>query len=183
MHLLAVVLASLLAGTAAAEPVTWRMDPAASSLAFAASFEGAPARGVFRTFDVTVRLDDDVPSRVEVAVAVPSADMGSDDVNRAIRGADWFDAQRFPVATFSATEVQRAAPGRYVAVGTLTLKGTTRPVRVPFAWSSTPAEATMKGELVVDRAAFGVGIGEWRSTAQVSGDVTVQFDVRLRRNR
>ncbi len=134
-----------------------------------------------RRFDATVTADEGTPRRVDVTVATTSADMGNDDVNRAIQGPDWLDGQRFPVAEFVATEVQRSAPGSYVAIGTLKMKGLARPLRVPFAWAATDGEATMTGDLVIDRGFFGIGLGEWRSTSQVAGDVKVRFVVHLRR--
>ncbi len=177
------VAAWLLAANLSAAPTAWTMTPTGSSLAFTATFENAPAPGVFHTFDASVRLDPDDPaaSRVDVTIAIASADMGSDDVNEAIRGADWFDAVRFPVAEFHASEVRPSGPTRFVATGSLTVKGVSRPVSVPFVWKQSGDAATMTGEVSVDRATFGIGAGEWRSTKQVAGTVRIGFTVQLRR--
>jgi len=179
----ALVAVGLCAAAAGAEPTTWTSAPASSALTFTAGFEGAPAPGAFRRFDASVRLGGEPPRPVgvDVTVATTSVDMGSDDVNRAIRGPDWFDVERHPVARFAASDVQATAPGRYVAIGTFTMKGVTQPLRVPFEWNAKGDGATMSGEFVVDRTTFGIGTGEWRSTKQVAGDVKVQFSVRLRK--
>lgn len=166
----------------------WRMDAAASKLEFVASFERAPAPGVFREFQAQVRLDpaDLAASRIEVDIAVTSADMGHADVNRAIRGPEWFDFARFPQAAFRSAELRpvpmTAADGgasRYLARGTLDLKGVQQAVEVPFTWRETADAATMEGELTLQRGSFGIGLGEWAATRVIGPEVRVKFKLRL----
>lgn len=166
-----------------ARAVDWKVDPTASELRFTATFERSPATGIFRKFDATVQFAPDHPadSRIDVVVAVPSADMSSAQINDAIRGPDWFDATRFPVAEFHSTQVRSAGGDRYLADGTLTVKGRTKPVEVPFTWKSAGDLATMDGELTLDRSAFGIGLGQWRSTKEIGASVVVRFSLRLRK--
>lgn len=170
------------AGDAAA--ADWRSEAAGSRLEFIPTFEKAPVPGVFREFDALVRLDtaDLAASRVEVSIAVTSADLGIPDVNREIRGADWFDYARFPKAGFQSTELRRGdAAGRFVARGTLALKGVQQVVEVPFVWSEAADAATMEGELTLRRGVFGIGQGEWAATNYIGADVRVKFRLRLRK--
>lgn len=181
--MLAVVLCSggLVFEAAAAD---WRSEAAASRLAFIPTFEKAPVPGVFREFDAQVRLDPARPadSRIEVNIAVTSADMGIPDVNREIRGTDWFDYVRFPQAGFRSAEVRRAeGSGRFVARGILALKGVQQRVDVPFSWSETGDVATMEGELTLARGVFGIGQGEWAATNYIGADVQVKFRLQLRK--
>src|SRR5689334_7456146 len=131
----------------------WRMDASASRLEFAATFEKTPAPGVFKEFDTRFAFDADKPAggRLEVTIKVPSADMANADINKAIAGPEWFDFTRYPQATFQATDIQRTGAGRYLAKGTLTLKGAQRSVEVPFSWNGAGDSATMDGELTVQR--------------------------------
>src|SRR5262245_41662924 len=104
----------------------WKMDPAASRLDFVATFEKNAAPGVFKEFDARLaRFEPDKPegAKLDVTVKVTSADMKSGDVNKAIRGPEWFDYARFPQAEFHAEDIRRVAPGRYLARGVLSLKG------------------------------------------------------------
>lgn len=166
----------------AAHAADWKMDPAGSRLAFTASFESVPAPGVFKDFDVGARFDPQAPAggRLDVTIKVASADMASADIDKAIAGAEWFDFSRHPQAEFHATDIARAA-NRYVARGTLTLKGVRQPVEVPFNWTPEGEGATMDGEFVVKRALFGIGTGEWAATRVIGPDVTIKFRVRLRK--
>jgi polyisoprenoid-binding protein YceI len=180
----AVLAASLvLAAALPAQAAQWTLDAAASRLEFAATFEKAPAPGVFREFDTRIRFDADKPAEglIEATIVVSSADMKSAEVNKAIGGPEWFDIARFPRAAFRATDIRRTGANRYLARGTLDLKGVRRPVEVPFTWSETGDAARLDGELIVERAAFGIGTGEWAATSIIGADVRIRFDVRLRR--
>jgi polyisoprenoid-binding protein YceI len=161
----------------------WKMDAGESRLEFAATFEKTAAPGMFKEFDTRLRFDPDKPGdgRLDVTIAVTSADMNSADVNKAIAGAEWFDYARYPRAELHATEIRRVDANRYLAHGTLTLKGVQQPVDVPFVWSEAPDASRMTGELTVKRGAFGIGTGEWAATSVIGADVRIKFDIRLRR--
>lgn len=162
----------------------WRMEAAGSRLEFAATFETAPAPGVFRAFDTSLRFDPDKPAdgRLDVTIKVASADMSNGDINKAIAGPEWFDFARHPQASFQSTEIRRVDANRYLARGMLTLKGAQRPVEVPFTWKTEGDSATMEGNLTVQRSAFSIGTGEWVATNVIGPDVKIRFRVRLRKS-
>jgi polyisoprenoid-binding protein YceI len=180
---------SMLVASAAlqlARAADWKMDPAGSRLEFAATFEKTPAPGVFKEFDVRLSFDPEKPAgrRLDVTIRVASADMASADINKAIAGVEWFDFVRHQQAEFHATDIRRLQTnpqsGRYVARGTLALKGVEQAVEVPFTWNAAAEGATMEGEFTVKRGPFGIGTGEWAATDVIGPDVTVKFRVRLR---
>ena len=173
----------LVAAAHPARAADWTMDAGTSRLEFAVTFEKSVAPGVFREFDTRMHFDADktAESRLDVGIATNSADMNISAANKAISGAEWFDFARFPQAEFHATDVRRMDAGRYLARGTLSLKGVQQPVEVPFAWTETGDAARMEGEFVVKRSAFGIGTGEWAATNVIGPDVKVKFSVRLRK--
>ena len=152
--------------TAPALAADWAMDAAGSRLEFVATFERAAVPGVFKEFDARLRFEPDKPAggSLDVTVRVTSVDMNIADVNKEIRGKDWFDYGGFPQAEFRSTDLRRAEGNRYVARGTLTLKGVKQPIEVPFSWGAAADGATMEGELTVKRGAFGIGAGEWAAS-------------------
>ena len=169
--------------TGSAPAADWKMDPAGSTLEFIATFEKTAAPGVFKEFDARLRFDPEKPagSRLDVTVKVTSADMNMPDVNKEIRGKDWFDYAGFPQAEFHSTDLRRIEGNRYVARGTLVLKGVKQAVEVPFTWTGSADGAVMEGELTVKRGAFGIGAGEWAETDVIGADVKVKFKVKLRK--
>lgn len=162
----------------------WKMDPGGSKLEFIATFEKTAVPGVFREFDARLRFDPDKPagSSLDVTVKVTSADMDIADVNKEIRGKDWFDYAGFPQAEFRSTDLRRTEGNRYLARGTLRLKGVKQPVEVPFTWTGSGGGATMEGELTLKRGVFGIGAGEWAASNVIGAEVKVKFKVNLRKD-
>jgi len=184
LHLLTrTALCALACATAPAHAADWAMDPAGSKLEFVASFEKNAVPGMFKEFDTRLRFDPDKPdgSSLEVSIKITSADMSIADVNKAIRGKDWFDYGAFPQAEFRSTDLRRAEGKRYLARGTLSLKGVKQALELPFTWTAAADGATMEGEFTLKRGAFGIGAGEWAASDVIGADVTVKFRVKLRK--
>jgi len=172
-----------LLAAAPASAADWKMDASGSRLEFVASFEKTAAPGVFREFDAHLRFDPDKPAgaSLDVTIKITSADMNIPDVNKEIRGKDWFDYAGFPQAEFRSTDLRHTEGNRYVARGTLSLKGVKQPVEVPFTWTGSASGAVMEGELMLKRGAFGIGAGEWAASDVIGADVKVKFKVMLRK--
>jgi polyisoprenoid-binding protein YceI len=160
----------------------WKMDPSGSRLEFVATFEKNPAPGFFREFDTRLSFDPDKPAggSLHVTIKVTSADMNIPDVNKEIRNKDWFDYSGFPQAEFHSTDL-RTDGKRYMARGTLTLKGVKQAVEVPFTFALSGDGATMEGEFTLRRGDFGIGLGEWKATDTIGADVKVKFRVKLKK--
>lgn len=175
-------LVSMLTYAGSSMAAEWRMEPAASRLEFTATYQGEPAPGQFKQFDTRLQFDPSRPGKSELVVRVTltSFDMGSAELNEAVRGPEWFDLAKFMQAEFHSTDIKASGTGRYVARGTLNLKGAQRAIEVPFRWKADGENATMTGEIVLDRTAFGIGTGEWATGDPIAVSVKVSFDVKLR---
>lgn len=176
---LALVLVLGLSGGVAAGD--WQLDPAASRLEFQAAYEGTPAPGAFRRFDVRLAFDPARPvdGKLQVRVPLASFDMGSAEINEAVRAPEWLDLAQFMQAEFTSNDIRAAGEGRYVARGVLRLKGVERELAVPFRWQPEGAGARMSGNVTLDRRAFNVGTGEWAAGDTIGREVRLRFDVHL----
>lgn len=179
---LATIFATFLSLTAHAEQ--WKHDGADSRLEFIASYIGVDMPGEFARFDVELNFDPAAPGEgsLVVRVDIASVDMEDADVTEAAVGDVWLDAAGFSTAHFESENIRADGPDRFLADGTLELKGIAAPVAVPFTWRSDGARATMRGELVLQRLDFGVGAGTWSATDEVAGEVVVRFDVAFDRD-
>lgn len=176
LALIPVVLHASAAGAA-----DWVLVPAASQLEFVARYQNQRVPGVFRRFDVHVALNPGTPSsdRLEVSVFLESADMNSADINHTIVMPEWFHAARFPSAKFESADITADGKDHYLAKGTLSLKGVHREVTVPFFWREVGQSASMNGELILNRADFGIGTGAWAAGDPIGLNVKVRFSVKL----
>ncbi len=148
---------------------------AASRLGFRTTFGGQAVQGAFRRWDAEIVFDPKAltQSKATVTVQLASAATGDPSKDQALPTADWFDVAHFPRATFATTAIKDLGGGRYQAAGTLSLRGVSRPVVLPFTLTITGDRAKMTGSTVVNRSAFGVGQGQFK------GADTVPFNVVL----
>ena len=70
-------------------------------------------------------------------------------------GGDFLDATGFPTATFKADLLP--AENGYVASGTLTLKGASQPLDLPFSLELEGDTARMSASTTLQRLDFGIG--------------------------
>lgn len=160
----------------------WTTDPAASTLTFAASADGEPFTGTFKTFDATIVFDpaDLAGSSFDVSIDLTSADSGNTDRDDTLQTAEFFNTEQQPQARFKAAEFIASAPGRFTANGTLDLNGVSKPVALMFTWTSDATTATLAGETILDRTQFNVGTGDWADDTTITHEVVVKTTLRLK---
>lgn len=116
----------------------------------------APVTGRFADWTAAIRFDEaasEVFGDVTATIAIGSLTLGS--VTGQALGADFFDTGSFPTAVFTADIV--GAESGYAAVGSLTIKGNTAPVTLPFDLQIDGDSAAMSGSVNLDRRDFGIG--------------------------
>ena len=121
----------LASGAAVAAPVTYNLDPNHTYPSFEADHMGGLStwRGKFNKSSGKVVLDREAKSgSIEVTVDMDSIDFGHDKMNEHAMSADMFDVEKFPTAVYKGklTDFDDGKPGK--VVGTLTLKGVTKPL-------------------------------------------------------
>jgi cytochrome b561/polyisoprenoid-binding protein YceI len=146
-----------IAPAAALEDVKSDWSVQDGTLSIAVKQFGSDVQGSFADWTAAItfseRADPGPAGSVEVVVSIGSLTLGS--VTAQAMGPDFFDAETFPTATFTA-EILRTETG-YVAQGPLTIKGVTAPAVLPFDLSITDGVATMSGQLTLNRLDYAVG--------------------------
>lgn len=149
-----------------------------SSLVFAGTYQGEAFTGRFPGFATTFRFDPKqlAASKLQVSIPLATAATSNTDYDGELRGASFFDAARFPRATYTATTFRALGGNRYAAEGTLTLRGVTKPVVLEFTWAPGAAPV-LTGKATVKRLAFGVGGGDWADTALIPDAIAISTKV------
>jgi polyisoprenoid-binding protein YceI len=171
--------ALLIGGAVSAHAATWTIDTAKSHLGFTGSQSGTPFSGEFGKFSGTIVFDPATPAagHADVTIAIASAKTGDQQKDGAMPGSDWFAADKFPTAAFKATSFKATGTNTYEADGTLTIRGISKPVALPFTLTITGDTAAAKGKVQLVRTDYGVGQGAWSSAQYVALDVAVSVDI------
>lgn len=117
---------------------------------------GSPVTGAFEDWTSAITFDpegDGVLGDVMTTIAIGSLELGS--VTGQAMGADFFNVEAFPTATFAA-DITEGETG-YIATGTLTIKDIAVPLTLPFTLELDGDDAVMSGIVALDRRAFQIG--------------------------
>ncbi|MEM1230346.1 MAG: YceI family protein [Pseudomonadota bacterium] len=160
----------------------WLVDHAESTVEFVAEQAGAKFRGRWQHWEADIAFDpDQLPaSRAEVRFDTASAETGDGDRDGTLLSTEFFASADYPQAVFRADrfEPDADAPGGFVALGTLTIKDQTLPVRFTFSVEQTGTARALSGTAQLDRLAFGIGTGDWADTDSIGQFVSVEVDLR-----
>ncbi|MEK6316826.1 MAG: YceI family protein [Burkholderia gladioli] len=123
-------LAAALSIPAMAAPVTYQLDPSHTYPSFETDHFGGLSvwRGKFDTSSGTVTIDRAAHTgSVEVTTKIASIHTGSAKLDEHVQTPDFFDAAKYPDATFKGT-LKFDGDKPVAAVGNLTLHGVTKPL-------------------------------------------------------
>lgn len=122
--------------------------------------------GRFDKVEGDFQFDAADPSQSSIAVSIPvsSLSTGVEKLDAHLLTADFFDAEKFPTATFKSTAVEAAGEGKLKVAGDLTIHGVTKPVVLDVTinkigehpMAKVPA-AGFDATTTIKRSEFGVG--------------------------
>lgn len=172
-RMLPVLLATVLLGAAAAGGV----DPARSEVSATFRQMNVQVEGQFTAFRGNIVFDPAHPATAKARIEVDTAsfDLGAEEYNEEVRGKEWFDSKAHPRAVFVSSKVTVAGPERFIADGTLALKGKSQPLTVPFTAIRAEGVRSYEGQFTLSRKAYGIGDPEWDGV--LDDPVVVRFRI------
>jgi polyisoprenoid-binding protein YceI len=163
----------------------WTAEKSPTAISWEGTESGGKAfTGHCGAFDAEIAFDpaDLAHSSVKVTIDMASCLTGDTQKDAYLPQEGWFDVGAFPKAVFEAKSFRHEGGDKYVAMGTLTLRGVTKPVELPFTLAIDGDKAHVVGETTLQRLAFGIGGGSQLSSGDVAGlDVRVKIDLHARK--
>lgn len=159
-----------------------KLVPSQSQIVFVTRQMGAPVQGVFKKFDVQIALDPQKPEggTIKVLIDTASATLGVPIADAELPKESWFDAARFPQATFQSNTVKALGGGKFEVTGQLSIKGSTHTVRVPATIVQPQmGYSVVTGNFTIQRLSYRIGDEAWNDTSLIANDVQVRFKLTL----
>ena len=159
----------------------WKLDAGHSTLTFTGTYQGESFEGRFKRFDAKVNYDpgDLAHAKFDVMVDIASVDTANTERDQALPGKAFFDTAQFPRAHFVTTRFRKGANGQVFADGTLSLRGTSKPVTLAVKFAQAGSGATLEVDTTLKRLDFGIGSGDWSDTSMIGNGVTVHGHLAL----
>ena len=162
---------------------TWKIDAMHSEIGFKVKhLVISTVSGKFKTFEgeVAAENEDFSDAKITFSADIDSIDTGVSDRDGHLKGADFFEAEKYPKLTFESTDVVKDGDD-FKVKGNLTLKGVTKPVTLnvehggvgPNMYGQTVAGFEVTGK--INRKEFGLN---WSAVTEAGG-IVVGDDVKL----
>ena len=163
----------------------WILDPSHSEVEFKVKHMMiSNVSGKFTKFDASVETEgeDFMTAKVSFTAEVNSISTGADQRDEHLRGADFFEAGKYPQMIFTTTKYENVDnDGSYEVYGDLTIHGVTKTVKldaefggvIKDPWGNTRAGITVSGK--INRKDFGL---TWHGVTE-TGSLIVSDEVRI----
>jgi len=119
--------------------------------------------GQFRDFTADVNIDRAEPAKssVDFTIQATSIDTGSENRDKHLRTADFFDVEKFPTISFKSTSITAKSKNDFDVTGDLTMHGVTKRVTLPvtflgFGKTARGEKAGFEIETTINRKDYGV---------------------------
>lgn len=157
----------------------WQLA-ATSKVGFSFLQQGTKYNGRFDTFTANIDIDPASVTEGQIVGTVQTDSVNTRDYDRdsTLTDGDWFDSGNYPEARFESASISADGNGGYVAEGTLTLKGTSKPATMNFTFEAGDTTAVFAATMKINRFDFNVGAG-WNDTSWVGQDVDVEIELDL----
>ena len=155
------------AGAAQAAPVTYRLDPDHTMVLFSwIHFGFSNPTADLGLGQGTLVFDEQHPARSSVDVTLPLSllDTHVPALDKHLKEADFFDADKYPTVTFKSTRVQPLGGHKFKVTGELTVHGVTKPVVLDATLNKIGIHPMTKAQSIgfdatatLKRSEFGIG--------------------------
>jgi polyisoprenoid-binding protein YceI len=169
-----------------APATSWELDKSHAKLGFSiVHMMVSDVEGSFKIQDATITSSKPDFSDAVVTLTADAKSVNTDFAARDehLRGADFFDVDKYPTISYKSTSFKKAKSG-YVVNGNLTMHGITKPVTLNMTAAKGTNPYSKKDILgfrvkgIVNRTDFGVGtsMGDAMLSNKVNVNANIEFN-------
>ncbi|HEY4613120.1 MAG TPA: YceI family protein [Bacteroidota bacterium] len=180
------------ANVALSQPVVYKFDMRHSIVGFSVKVAGglSEVEGAFPEFSGEMRYDgkDLTKADFKISITVDKINTGNAGRDEHLRSDDFFSVATYPTITFQGTNVEHQG-AQYLLRGTLTMKGISKIVEIPFrkrhdaplVWIFGTPTVILEGELALNRKDYGIQANaRWNRLVAATGELAMSNEVAIR---
>jgi polyisoprenoid-binding protein YceI len=156
----------------------WVADPNSAKITFTLDGPFGDVHGSFSGLKSEFQFDekDLAKSSITASIDASTVSSGVGLRNTHLRNEEqWLNVAKYPRISFKSTKIEKTDAGFSVS-GTLTLKDVSKPIVIPFTFSSSGNSGTFKGQFSIKRLDYNLGKkgGSVGETIQINIEVPVK---------
>ncbi|MCO6162242.1 YceI family protein [Flavobacterium sp. NRK F7] len=162
----------------------WTIDSTHSEIGFKVKhMMFTNVSGKFDSYEGVIETEENdfSTAKVSFSAAINSINTSNVDRDNHLKSGDFFDAENFPNLTFKSSSFSKVNDHNYELTGTLTIKGTSKEVKLPVEfsglmqdpWGNTKVGLNIEGK--INRKDWGLN---WNAALETGG-VLVGEEVKL----
>lgn len=149
--------------------------PTNANVFFKLKMLGATVEGKFKGFSGTLKFDPNnlASSSLNASVDATTLDTDNNLRNKHLKEKeDFFNVEKYPLLKMKTTKIEKEG-NNFVGYFDLTIKETTKLVKIPFTFKQEGNNATFQGSAVINRRDWSVGGGTWGMSDNVTFTIAV----------
>ena len=152
--------------------------PEESEISFKIKNFGLWVNGTLQGLEASGSFDPANPAggTISASVATETIDTGIKARNKSLREKNYFDAATHPNITITSSSIQKEGD-QYVLAGNLTIKGTTKAIKIPFSVSAESNTWKLTSDFTLNRRDYKVG----KSSMVMGNEVKVHLVVVMKK--
>ena len=156
MKLIIITLALVLANFRLAE--SWKVKAAQAKIDFSVKGPFGTVHGSFAGLKANIEFDEKHPDKgsLSATVEVNTINTGIGLRNSDLKKEKYFNAEKYPTISFKSRSIEKNEKG-FKAEGTLTMKDVSKPVTIPFTFTTNGSDGVFKGDFDINREDFNIG--------------------------
>jgi polyisoprenoid-binding protein YceI len=149
--------------------------PTTANVSFKLKMLGATVEGKFKGFSGTLKFD---PNNLATSSLNASVDATTLDTDNNLRNkhlkekSEFFNVAKYPVLKMKTTKIEKEG-NNFVGYFDLTIKETTKSVKIPFTFKQEGDNGTFQGSAIINRRDWSVGGGTWGMSDNVTFTIAV----------
>lgn len=155
-------------------PTKWNSDASTAQVKFSIGGPFGTVHGKLSGLKSTILFDENnlAASSISASVESKSISTGIGLRNRDLQKEKYLNSEKYPLLSFRSEKIQKSATG-YKAIGSLTIKGVTKHIEIPFTFSEKGNAGIFKGGFTIKRQDYGIG----NSGGSIGSTVTIDLEI------
>ena len=157
----------------------WTVDTAGAKVGFSVKGPFGAVSGTFGGLEAVIQFDPNnlTGSSVRASVDAKTVNSGIGLRNHHLRSEEqYLNTDKYPRISYKSSKIEKAGAG-YKAVGGLTIKDVTKPVEIPFTFTSNGNTGLFKGSFTFKREDFNIG----KPGGSIGDQITITLEVPVKK--